>query len=355
LRQQQTHSEKEGIPAMRKQQASYIFLFVILLLALSLIVVSCGTSPELKLDVARAEAPVGEEVAIIASVEPLENLNLKWKVEGTAEGTLNTYQGEHVVYTATKPGTAIVTAIGNTASGVPVQKTVTITITGNPIAQTTAVSTPTQMPASTIEPAPTAIATAVPTSPQTVGPTVQSQTALPTINPSGNIVPATIKGSSIAIFRNEPKKFFKRAEEDAIVKIIDRGNFLAYQFTYNLPTDETFQHYHAGFAFYATDKPQDFSIYEYVYVTITLGDEQAKCEIFLREDDAHNPQYVPLDSPPGEIIEDSGQTRTIRIPLSEFGRIDLTNVRQFGFNTNTDYTRSKHSFTIDSIGFSKKQ
>jgi hypothetical protein len=89
---------------------------------------------------------VGKSVAIVAKVEPLEKLDLKWSISGTAEGALNTDTGEQVVYTAGQEGVDIVVAEGTTASGVPVKQTVSLTVVGELAAETPRPPTDTPVP-----------------------------------------------------------------------------------------------------------------------------------------------------------------------------------------------------------------
>ena len=78
------------------------------------------------------QVQVGQSVAIVAKVEPFEKLDLKWSVSGTSGGKLNTDTGGQVVYTSGDAGVDIVVAEGTTASGVPVQQTVALTVVAAP-------------------------------------------------------------------------------------------------------------------------------------------------------------------------------------------------------------------------------
>jgi len=122
----------------KQKQARLLFLSIALLLTLSLTIAGCGGTPIPKpqstfaLEVSPGmEVQVGQRVAIIAKIEPIEKLNLKWSVSGgDAEGKLNTYEGEQVIYIGGKEGIDFVTAEGTTASGVPVKQTVSLTVVG---------------------------------------------------------------------------------------------------------------------------------------------------------------------------------------------------------------------------------
>ena len=126
---------------VKQKQIWLLFPFVALLLTLSLTIAGCGGTPTpkpqptlaLKVRPDTTEVQVGESVAIVAEVEPLEKLDLRWSVSGTAGGTLNTDTGEQVVYTASQEGTDIVVAQGTTASGARVKQTVSLTVVGGTV------------------------------------------------------------------------------------------------------------------------------------------------------------------------------------------------------------------------------
>lgn len=134
----------------KQTQVRLLSLSVVLLLILSLSIAGCRSKPQptfdLQVSPETEEVQVGTEVAILAKVEPVEKLDLQWSVSGTAEGTLNTYTGERVIYTASKSGTAFVVAEGTTASGVPVKQTVTLTVV-TPVPPT---DTPSPTPTETV-------------------------------------------------------------------------------------------------------------------------------------------------------------------------------------------------------------
>ena len=156
---------------VKQKRIRLLFPFIALLLTLSLTITGCGGAPTPQpqptfvLNVSPGtEVQVGESVAIVAGVEPLEKLDLKWSVSGTAEGKLNTDTGEQVVYTAGKEGTDIVVAEGTTASGAPVKQTVTLTVLGEPVAEVPPTPTP-QPPTDTPSLTPTETPTPMPQPP----------------------------------------------------------------------------------------------------------------------------------------------------------------------------------------------
>src|SRR6478672_2356495 len=124
---------------IRQKQTRQLFLFFFLFLSSG--IAGCG-SPQyilnLEVSAANREVQVGKEVAILAKVAPLEKLDLKWSVSGTADGKLNTDIGEQVVYTAGKKGVDIVVAEGTTANGAPVRQTLTLTVVSQVVEATAA-------------------------------------------------------------------------------------------------------------------------------------------------------------------------------------------------------------------------
>jgi hypothetical protein len=178
----------------KQKQVRLLPIFIALLATLSLTIAACATAPTpaptpkpqptltLNLATGASQVQAGKSVAIVAKVEPLEKLSLRWSVSGTSGGKLSTDTGDNVIYTAGKEGIDIVVAEGTTASGVPVKQTVTLTV----IAPTPTVTPvpPTATPTSTAPVPPTAIplsptATPQPTPPM-VPPPALSQVTLTT-------------------------------------------------------------------------------------------------------------------------------------------------------------------------------
>jgi hypothetical protein len=163
---------RRSIVVAKKKQARYFFPLIALLLTLWVTMTGCGGAPTpntmptlapqptsqlpptFTLEVSPGtEVQVGKSVAIVAKVEPLEELDLKWMISGTAEGMLNTDTGEQVVYTAGKDGVDIVVAEGTTASGLPVKQTVSLTVVAQPMTEPPTTSPlPTDTPSSIEEP-----------------------------------------------------------------------------------------------------------------------------------------------------------------------------------------------------------
>jgi hypothetical protein len=84
----------------------------------------------------------GESAAIAINIEPYAQLNWTWEVSGTSGGTLNTNQGENVIYKAGAVGIDTVVARATLADGTPVKQSVDINV--EPPA--TQVPTPTETP-----------------------------------------------------------------------------------------------------------------------------------------------------------------------------------------------------------------
>ena len=108
---------------------------------------------------------VGQDVAIVAKIEPLQKVDLRWRVTGTSGGKVYPETGDAVIYTAgSQPGTDVVTAEGTTAGGAPIKQstsfkveplpTPTPTITLSPtLTPTPTPRTPTATPSNTPRPA----------------------------------------------------------------------------------------------------------------------------------------------------------------------------------------------------------
>jgi hypothetical protein len=116
----------------KQKRAWHLVHFVASLLTPFLMIAGCAGTPPQSTFTLKArpgtEVQVGQSVAIVAVVEPLEKLDLKWSIYGTAEGELNTDTGEQIIYTARKEGEDLVVAEGTTASGAPVKQTILIVV-----------------------------------------------------------------------------------------------------------------------------------------------------------------------------------------------------------------------------------
>lgn len=142
-----------------------VYLGFVNLLILSLLLTSCGGGtpaptntpspkppPLVSLNVASVTSPggtassipAGESVAIVVDVEPYEELQWSWDVSGTSGGTLNTKEGENVVYKAGQAGIDTITARANLADGTQIKQSITMNV--QPPATETPTATPTAMP-----------------------------------------------------------------------------------------------------------------------------------------------------------------------------------------------------------------
>jgi hypothetical protein len=75
-----------------------------------------------------ANIPAGESAAIVVNVEPYEKLTWTWEVSGTSGGSLNTNQGENVVYKAGQAGIDTVTARATLADGTSIKQSITMNV-----------------------------------------------------------------------------------------------------------------------------------------------------------------------------------------------------------------------------------
>ena len=79
---------------------------------------------------------VGQDVAIVAKIEPLQEMHLRWRVTGTSGGKVYPEAGGAVIYTAGQPGTDVVTAEGTAAGGAPIKQSTSFTVGSLPITRT---------------------------------------------------------------------------------------------------------------------------------------------------------------------------------------------------------------------------
>ncbi|MBE2199887.1 MAG: hypothetical protein IAE79_14830 [Anaerolinea sp.] len=152
------------------QKQHTLLRYLLLSLCGLLFLSSCGNAAPtpaptssllLKLQV--EELRVGDSIAIVAEVKPLERANLEWSISGTAAGQLNTYTGAQVIYTAIQPGTDIIIVEGTTASGQLVQETVTLTVVARSAAVEESPAAAAHTPTPTIAATASAAAEASPT------------------------------------------------------------------------------------------------------------------------------------------------------------------------------------------------
>lgn len=153
-----------------------------LLLVISLLITSCGSTPtpaptpiNVTFDLSPGpQVAEGEGVSISIVIEPYEELEWQWEVSGTSGGQLSSTTGEDVVYTAGKKGVDIIIAEAITQSGVTIRKKVSMNVVSTPLDNQVLIQ-----PTQTIQP--------------TVPPTAQPSTSLLTITTpqDGENVPCT--------------------------------------------------------------------------------------------------------------------------------------------------------------------
>ena len=126
--------------AKRAYDQSVYFSLAFLLIS-SMLLTACGGGeppiptttptklpPTVKLTVSTVNVQEGKEAAILVELQPYAELEWKWEVSGSSEGTLNKDTGETVIYTAGKAGIDTVTARAKLADGTPVRESVTINV-----------------------------------------------------------------------------------------------------------------------------------------------------------------------------------------------------------------------------------
>jgi hypothetical protein len=146
------------------QRPVYSVLVVLVLAALVLTACSSGEPPAsatlapklpptFKMNVAVPDTleegsmvrlPERESAAISINIEPYEQLVWTWEVSGTSGGSLNTTQGENVIYTAGTAGIDTVTARATMGDGTAVKQSVDINV--EPPATATPLPTETALP-----------------------------------------------------------------------------------------------------------------------------------------------------------------------------------------------------------------
>jgi hypothetical protein len=111
---------------------------------------------------------------------------------------------------------------------------------------------------------------------------------------------------------------------------------------------------YAGLAFKFVE-PQDLSSYEFVEITVSFGDEQARCDFFMKDISDQTDLVLLSNTIPSNTdiilnVIDTGQI--VRIPFtSNFAAVNRKFIKEIGCNANTDFLRGKHTFTISGIKF----
>lgn len=328
----------------KQKQARLPFRYIILLLALSLTITGCGgAAPTLALDVRPTTAvQVGKEVAIVASTNPPESLNLKWSITNasTAEGTLNPDTGVNVIFTASKAGTAFIVAEGTTANGAPIRQTVTLTVesqageaTTAPIA--TAIATPTAAPT-------TALATAVPL--PTAAPTTALATSTPTGPPLLDIFSQAVDGEAFP-FSDTPDSLTTEIIEDADCRHAGQyGLRLTYDYTGGG---------NGGWGVHWAKAPEGhFDASQFTALTFWVkGTARSGFRIGLKDT---SPKEFGVASP-NYVVVSTSTWRPVSIPLNKFvdGKesVNIASLENINFGFNRD--NGSGSICIDDIAFAK--
>jgi len=127
-------------------------------------------------------------------------------------------------------------------------------------------------------------------------------------------------------------------------------NHVPFVFEYNLPPNEA--SLFSGFVL-ESDKPENVKEYRYLRVIFAFNDPDGKCAVFLRDFNGVV-RYFRLD---GQMNNNEvrpvtvGNISTILIPLSKFPDVDPGNIKQVGFQANTDYGGGQHTVIIEDVSF----
>ncbi|NBD35341.1 MAG: hypothetical protein GVY30_05015 [Chloroflexi bacterium] len=98
-------------------------------------------------------------------------------------------------------------------------------------------------------------------------------------------------------------------------------------------------------------EPQDLTAYNYIELTISFGDQQSRCELFIKDGFGGKNSVVLGD---GKFVEAQREAQTVRIPLETyFPSISRKLVREIDLNVNNYLVTGDHSFRVSDIKFTK--
>jgi len=120
----------------------------------------------------------------------------------------------------------------------------------------------------------------------------------------------------------------------------------SYKLYYSIPKDGDA---YAGISLWFSE-PQDLTEYKYIELTISFGDNQARCRLFIK-DSFTGYGFVMLGD--GNIVSAKQDEQTIKIPLKSFSSISRKLVKDLDFDVNGDFVRGDNSFTVSNIRFLK--
>lgn len=129
----------------------------------------------------------------------------------------------------------------------------------------------------------------------------------------------------------------------------DGGEKHIYTFEYKLPDQGEG---YAGFMFLFSPA-LDMTVFDFLEITISRGDLEANCEVYLKRSSAFNAiricdkSFINGNNIETRMIQDR---LIVKIPLRlNFKDIDLTSVEEIGFSANSDFARGSHSFTVHDV------
>ena len=120
----------------------------------------------------------------------------------------------------------------------------------------------------------------------------------------------------------------------------------SYKLYYSIPKDGEA---YAGISMWFSE-PQDLSEYQFIELTISFGDDQARCRLFIK-DSFEGYGVVTLGD--GDIVSANKSEQTIKIPLKSFASLSRKFVKKLDFDVNSSFVRGENSFTVSKIRFLK--
>jgi hypothetical protein len=210
--------------------------------------------------------------------------------------------------------------------------------------------------------------TITPTITDTLSPPPPATATATPLSPTDTNTPQIVSQYRPAfLLENIPGPFQSRIGLEPTIISVDTGDErISYRFEYDLPQNE--QNQFSGFVVFS-DEPTNIADYKYMRVVVTFGDPEAKCQLILRDfginwvdknDD--NLRYIRLDASLttlGSKIEINGNTYTFLIPISSLASslapINLKEIRQIGFQANSNFTTGKHLVIIEDISFTDNE
>jgi len=133
-----------------------------------------------------------------------------------------------------------------------------------------------------------------------------------------------------------------------VTSTVSEGEFrTSYRLEYDLPQDGDA---YAGVVLWFPE-PRDLTGYNFIELTISFGDDQARCTLFIKDSFGGKNSVILGD---GDIVRAKVEEQTIQIPLKTyFPSVARKSVREIDLDVNSLVVTGKHSFTVSRIQFRK--